>query len=173
MSDSEASETEYERKHRELLAAGWTQSYCGIYARADGNWSGRTIWEPYWEEFLVREVRGRRLKHPRMEQRFNGYISTLPDRQSCVGEQAAREALCAALNGRRGGDGEKPVPGLMLRLQELLLKNYVEGSSREWFAVQDSRYTLVATPNGSYGYVYVAAYPTTEGDPNLGRCTAA
>jgi len=78
----------------------------------------------------------------------------LPDRQSLIAvDDEAKAALVAWLNGEPAGTGA--LKATLERLAELRLA----GSSREETVIyEDERGRVVASPQGSFGYVYVAGW---------------
>lgn len=73
-------------------------------------------------------------------------IDLLPDRQSCDGNDELRRGLCQWLN----------VRGLDLLREQLRLK-HIGTDSAEVIEVQEFQFLLRATPNRSYGYLYIGA----------------
>jgi hypothetical protein len=74
-------------------------------------------------------------------------FSLLPDRQSWVGADEPRQALMNWLNTK----------GLQ-SLRWTLRAEQLTQDSRTVITIQNDRYTLKATPNASYGYLYIAAW---------------
>jgi hypothetical protein len=141
---------------------GWAWSHCGIAAPADCHWAARAIWQPRMVDVTVREVRGKALKRPRRESRYDGFIDMVWNRQGCIGDdEEQKKAIVSALNG-----------GLVKRMTEILLQRYVGGDSGEWNMLTSGGFTLVCTPNRSCGYLYMAAYRSRDDDPNRARATA-
>ena len=79
------------------------------------------------------------------------YFSLLHDRQTGSGEKKKREVLSKWVN----------EVGFQL-LDDQLKKQNVQKSDAIVITVSEGDYTLVASPNASYGYLYISAYPTSE-----------
>jgi len=85
---------------------------------------------------------------------YSDYIDLLPDRQQMecpedVDDPQARKALSAWING-------KGLPAL-----RKWSKNIAQGSCEE-FLFEDDRFAIRATPNASYGYMYIRAWLRKE-----------
>jgi hypothetical protein len=70
-------------------------------------------------------------------------IDILYDRQSCLGEKADRDELVEWLN-------DKGMPWLKANCK-------MSSSSTERIEFKDGKYIIRATPNASYGYLYIGA----------------
>ena len=81
-------------------------------------------------------------------------LDFLPDRQSAVGAEADRRKLAQWLSKKRGG-------GIKLLINALKAK-LVTPSSDVTVRVDHGRYHAVASPQQSYGYMYVTAWIDPE-----------
>ena len=71
----------------------------------------------------------------------------LPDRQSWAGDEEPRQALCHWID----------TTGLRLLRKQVKATGLTQ-DSREVLIIESPRYRLKATPNASYGYLYIAAW---------------
>ena len=79
------------------------------------------------------------------------YFSLLADRQTGSGEKKKREALSKWVN----------EVGFQL-LDDELKKQNVQKKDKTIIHVEEGDYILEASPNASYGYLYISAYPKKE-----------
>lgn len=96
---------------------------------------------------------------------YKGYtdnyrVDLLPDRQHYEGEDD--QVFLAWLNGRA-------LPWLRAKVRQLALST----DSNEVLELQEYKYILKASPNGSYGYLYIGAgeLPVEQGEPFVNRFT--
>ena len=111
-------------------------------------WGARAIYEaPHFE--------GRR-----SERKIPAHIDLLYDRQSFEGhEHPEKDAFVQWVD-------KTALPALRKWADE----KWVMGDSREVFSFEEGSYVLKASPNASYGYLYIGAWK--KGGEASGRCDA-
>lgn len=81
------------------------------------------------------------------------------DRQDIAGEEGDRAELATWVNGSRGLESIRPLAQALERAAQLArLYELDPGADRTVVLYEDERGTIVGNPQGSHGYLYVAAW---------------
>lgn len=85
----------------------------------------------------------------RRTQKWVAEVDLLPDRQDARGSEAERKSLAKWIN------------KLGLReLRKKLVADHVRNDADDILTIRSGDYQLIASPRGSYGYLYISAWKT-------------
>lgn len=142
-----------EKTEQELWRMSW-----GLPAPVGSaaHWGARAILNKWSTKKYINAKfkNGKRTRDGYWDYDFHCALDLLPDRQSSRGEAEAKTELFAWL--------DKVALPEVNRVLESGKTKLTDGTSREIYELNDGEFHLRATPNGSYGYIYLGAWKEGE-----------
>ncbi|MFA4971504.1 MAG: hypothetical protein WC683_02745 [bacterium] len=110
-------------------------------------WGARAILQSSYQTQRIRKRVGGRTRIIE-DKKLVQSVDLVPNRQGADGDQSRWPDLQKRLNGDSG---------LLDKLHKRVASKYVSPDSRDLIEIEENGVRLVATPNASYGYLYICA----------------